>query len=199
MELKARLERVIKDWNLLDHPFYQSWRAGDLPMENLAAYAREYGSWIRLLPEGWAAVGDEATAAEEREHAMLWDSFASSLDTAVDAPETGRVEALLTRAEECFANVPSALGALYAFESQQPHTTASKLEGLRLHYDLGAAAETYFIVHEGDDHESDEILERIAALDPAEQQLAVQACETMAMHLWDALTAVTPRSMQAAV
>ena len=199
MELKDRLDKVVKDWNLLDHPFYQSWRAGDLPVENLVAYAREYGAWIRLLPEGWAAVGDEPTASEEREHAKLWDSFASALGTAVEAPETAQSEALLARAEGCFANVPSALGALYAFESQQPHTTASKLDGLRLHYDLGAAAETYFIVHENDDHEAGEILDRIAALEPAEQAQAVEACESMAMHLWDALTGVTPRAMQAAV
>ncbi|MER3558451.1 MAG: pyrroloquinoline quinone biosynthesis protein PqqC, partial [Armatimonadota bacterium] len=53
MELQTRLNEIVAKWNLLNHPFYQAWSAGTLPVESLRAYAQEYGAFIRELPLGW--------------------------------------------------------------------------------------------------------------------------------------------------
>lgn len=193
MGLKERLERAIAQWDLLEHPFYQAWRAGELPLESLKDYASEYGAFIGSLPRGWTAVGDEETAKEEREHARLWDSFASSLDTSVQEPARSQTIALIDGFESRLQDRSQALGALFAFEAQQPNTTASKLEGLRLHYEVAAAGETYFEVHADDDHEADWLLEKMASLSADEQERAVEACAATAEDLWNALSGVTPQ------
>ena len=51
---------------------------------------------------------------------------------------------LVMTARELFTDYATALGALYAFEAQQPSTAASKLEGLERHYQLPDNARTYF-------------------------------------------------------
>lgn len=190
MELKAQLASILEKWNLLNHPFYQSWSAGDLPVEKLEAYAREYGTFVRVVPEGWQSIGDLETVAEEQEHARLWDAFASCLDTHVSSPELVETEQLLKAARESFASPVTALGGLYAFEAQQPATASSKLNGLRLHYDIPAAGETYFEVHADDHHEAEEILEMMGTLTAAEQEQAIAACETVATALWRGLDGV---------
>ena len=43
MNFKQTLDSKIADHNLLDHPFYQAWSTGELPLEALRSYAREYG------------------------------------------------------------------------------------------------------------------------------------------------------------
>lgn len=196
MELKERLERAIAQWDLLEHPFYQAWRAGELPLEALKEYASEYGAFIGMLPNGWAAVGDQETAQEERDHARLWDSFASSIETSVREPALPETIALLDGFESRLRDHGRALGALYAFEAQQPNTTATKLEGLRLHYDVAAAGETYFESHADDDHEAEWLLEQLSGLSEAEQDQAVEACEATAHDLWDALSGVTPQEVR---
>ena len=89
MSTKEALNAAFSKWNLLQHPFYQAWSAGTLPIESLRTYAREYGAFIRLLPHAWEALDDAETAQEEREHADLWDDFAAALDTRVDGQAAG--------------------------------------------------------------------------------------------------------------
>lgn len=190
MEMKAQLDAIIDKWNLLNHPFYQSWSAGDLPVEKLQSYAREYGAFVRTVPSGWDSIGDSETAAEEHEHARLWDAFASCLNTHVDAPVFVETEDLIRAAMEAFSDPVSALGGLYAFEAQQPETARSKLDGLRLHYDVPAAGETYFEVHADDDHEAIELSERMQRLSPEQQREAIAACASVAAALWRGLDGV---------
>ena len=151
--MEARLNESISRWNLLDSKFYQAWSAGTLPVEALRDYAHEYGAFISLIAKGWDAHGDHATAAIEREHVDLWNDFAAGLGTTIGSPKTEAVGKLRETADRLFSEKASSLGALYAFEAQQPATSHSKLEGLRAHYKLAAKAETYFDVHKDDDDE----------------------------------------------
>jgi pyrroloquinoline-quinone synthase len=185
--MEARLHESITRWNLLDSKFYQAWSAGALPVEALRDYAHEYGAFISLIAKGWEAHGDDATAAVEREHVELWNDFAASLGTAIGAPKTAAVRKLRETADRLFSERASSLGALYAFEAQQPATSQSKLEGLRAHYKLGAKAETYFDVHKDDDEEPRLLLQRMTALSPADRAIAAEACETMCGLLRGAL------------
>ena len=185
--MEARLHESIRRWNLLDSKFYQAWSAGTLPVEALRDYANEYGAFISLIAKGWDAHGDHATAAIEREHVEMWGDFASALGTEIGAPKTEAVKKLRETADRFFDEKASSLGALYAFEAQQPATSRSKLEGLRAHYDLPAKAETYFDVHKDDDEEPRLLLERMSALPEDEQQTAADACEVMCKSLRAAL------------
>ena len=51
MDYKQALDNKIADHNLLNHPFYQAWSAGELPVDALRSYAREYGAFISTLPK----------------------------------------------------------------------------------------------------------------------------------------------------
>lgn len=188
--IDAQLSASVSRWNFLDHPFYQSWSAGTLPTEALASYAREYGAFINLLPLGWETQKDAETADEEREHAELWDDFAAALGARVGHPAITETEALCETARRLFADSASAMGALYAFEVQQPPTATSKLDGLRKHYALGPAAEVYFEKHTANHHEAAKLLDRIHALDADGQRRAERACDEMGRALWTALSGI---------
>lgn len=190
MHFENSLQTSISRWNLLDSAFYQAWNEGKLSTDSLALYAREYGAFIRTIAGGWAAHGDETIAAEEREHVELWRRFAGSLGTDIGRAETPAVAKLVETAEKRFADPVESLGALYAFEAQQPGTSVSKLEGLRKHYDLGAEAEVYFDVHKDDVDEPALLLERMKALPAADQERAAAACEEMAEALRVALDGI---------
>lgn len=188
MDLKQQLNERIDRWALLRHPFYQAWESGQLPLKALKSYASEYGAFISQLPLGWETVGDSETAKEEREHAELWQQFASGLDTHIGEAQLPGVVELVAKSERLFATPAAALGGLYAFEAQQPATAASKLDGLRKHYSLPASAEPYFVAHSSNQHESAKLLDLIAALPAAEREAALQGCEEMSEALWNALT-----------
>jgi pyrroloquinoline-quinone synthase len=181
----------LKRWDLHKHPFYQAWSAGTLPVSALGEYARDWGSFVRVVDRGWDALGMSDYAAEEQEHARLWDEFAAALGTeAVDAPAIPALAALRGAAERLFSTPVTALGALYAFEAQQPSTSSSKLAGLKQHYSFDAKAEKYFAVHEDDYSEAQWIEAAIERLGPAERAVAEASCEAMCQALWDGLSGI---------
>ena len=190
MNIEQQLNSSIEKWNLLKHPFYQSWSKGELPVAALQTYAQEYGAFIALLPAGWQALNDDETVQEEREHAELWDNFAAGLNTRIGAAQISNVKDLIAEARVSFADPVSALGALYAFEVQQPATAHSKLAGLRAFYQLPASVEPYFEIHSHNEHEAAKLLARIEGLSAIEQQQAAAACEAMGQALWNALSGI---------
>ena len=192
--MKKQLDLILEKWNLLGHPFYQSWSAGTLPVEALKVYASEYGAFISTLAEGWTTLNDTETAHEEQEHAELWDQFAAALGTHITTPEIAQTKQLVMISRELFAKPATALGAMYAFEAQQPATAKSKLDGLKTHYSLPTEVEPYFEIHSANWHESEKLLAAMNLLSAEEQAEARTACERMAESLWDALTGVHERT-----
>ncbi len=191
MSTRESLDFAVARRNLLEHPFYQAWSAGTLPVEALRTYARQYGAFIGLLQDAWETLQDAATAEEEREHAELWDGFAQALDTRVDGKaELPEVRALTSAASRLFSDPASAAGALYAFEVQQPATAQSKLAGLKTHYHLPSGVEPYFEIHSHNEHEAHKLLARIKRFSADEQNRAIEACSEMADALWNALTGI---------
>lgn len=188
--MKNRLQSTLDQWNLLNHPFYQAWSAGTLPLQSLRDYAREYGAFITLMPQGWETLNDEETAHEEEEHIELWEQFAKALDTAIGDAAIPQIQALIATTRELFSQPATALGALYAFEAQQPPTAQSKLDGLKTHYSLPAGVQPYFEVHSHNHHEAEKLLARMEKLDEGEKAQAAEACERMAHALWDALSGI---------
>ncbi len=190
MDIKQVLDSKISNYNLLNHPFYQAWSAGELPVDALKCYAREYGAFISTLPKGWETLNDPETAEEETEHIDMWADFADGLNTQVSEAQVPQVNTLLETADKLFSDGETALGALYAFEAQQPETAKSKLAGLKAFYQLPEKVEPYFETHSHNEHEAEKLLARIAELSPDDQQTVVHACEQMSSALWDALTGI---------
>ena len=190
MDFQQSLDSKIADHNLLDHPFYQAWSAGELSLVTLRSYAREYGAFISTIPQGWEAVDDAEIAAEETEHIDLWADFATGLDTTVSEAQIPQVKLLVETANALFSERATALGALYAFEAQQPATAASKLAGLKAFYQLPKKVEPYFETHAHNEHEAEILLEQIDELPSESQAMVVEACEQMSVALWNALTGI---------
>ncbi|MBW8009682.1 MAG: hypothetical protein FVQ83_00385 [Chloroflexi bacterium] len=190
MILKNRPNEKVMLYHLLDHPFYQAWNDGSLPLEGLKTYAEEYGAFITAIPQGWETLNDLETVEEEKEHAELWKVFADGLETQVGSANLKQTKALVEEAGKLFAQPPTAMGALYAFEVQQPETAQSKLAGLREFYDLPEACEKYFIEHTNNQHEAQKLLNKIDTLDEISQFEAEKAALQMSKLLWDALSGI---------
>lgn len=180
MDVLSRLDEARSAINVLEHPFYQRWSAGELSAHELALYAGEYRAAVVALAEASALAAEKATpqhapglrrhAEEEAAHVGLWDQFAEASRTRtalLDAEEPAREGAVraaiatLAQTDTCAKawtagdRLLEHLAVLYAIEASQPEISRTKLEGLSQHYGYrpeGPAVE-YFTLHERLDHE----------------------------------------------
>jgi pyrroloquinoline-quinone synthase len=163
LPLFDRLADVHSRWNVLEHPFYTRWTAGELTRDELSWYAGEYRHAVVALARATEATARaaepavraqlEGHAAEEAEHVGLWDAFARAVDADVTqepAAESAECAAAWTAAGDALEG----LVVLYAIESAQPAIAQTKLDGLVEHYGFeeGPATE-YFSLHAERDHE----------------------------------------------
>ena len=111
--------------------------------------------------------GGSEHAAEEREHVVLWEEFATALEADLErAPRarTRRCASAWTSASDPL----EALAILYAIEAGQPDVSRTKLTGLVEHYGFEEAAQarrTSRLAELDTEHaaESRELLERRGA------------------------------------
>ena len=164
MDVIDRLDAVREHWNVLEHPFYVRWSAGELERSELAFYAGEYRHAVVALAEATAGAAraadpslraelDEHTA-EERAHVSLWDDFAAALSAETDRPALPQTAAC-AEAWTAGDDLLERLAVLYAVESAQPAISQTKLDGLGEHYGMGTdePATAYFELHSERDHE----------------------------------------------
>ena len=158
-----RIEQARNRWNVLEHPFYQRWSAGELSGEELADYSGQYRHAAVAIAELSASVAEAAPpddrpelrrhAEEEAAHVGLWDGFAGAAGGDTEAapnPETTECVAAWTAADGLLPG----LVRLYAIESGQPAISRTKREGLARHYGVGdGPGNEYFRVHEQADLE----------------------------------------------
>jgi len=198
MDVLARLDETRAAINVLEHPFYQRWSAGELSAEELDRYAGEYRHAVLALALASAQAAERAEvpsqrdglrrhAEEEAAHVALWEQFeqavAVSPSAGAQAPLAAQEDPQLEQTQACVRawtdgeDLLEHLAVLYAIEAGQPEISATKLDGLTAHYgfsDEGPASE-YFRVHRLRDVEhAGEARELIAKLmadveDPEEQ------------------------------
>lgn len=186
----SELDEIVRRYDLNSHPFYVDWRAGTLPVERMREYAAEWAPFIGALAEGWDRVGYPDYAEEERDHDELWTRFRAALG-AGDELRRPQSSTLLAVADNAFAERPEALGALYAFEVQQPATAQSKLAGLEEHYpQVGRDARTYFVAHAAETDEPALLARQIDELSEGEWARARTGCALLATAAWGALDGV---------
>lgn len=137
---------------LLDHPFYQAWTRGEVTPQTLGMYHRSYGEFIRAMPTLWKRVVDAlqpgsalgaTVVQDEVRHTALWETWGSHV------PTPGSAQSMLETLCVLEDMTPSALlGALQAFELQQPEVARVKKEGLVNHYGIPESDLAYFHEHE---------------------------------------------------
>jgi pyrroloquinoline-quinone synthase len=165
VDVLGRLDQARGECNVLEHPFYERWSAGELNGAELACYAGEYRHAVVALAQASTAAAAKAGpahadglrrhAVEETAHVELWDDFAratrasAGMDGDADAPGLEQTRECM-RAWTAGESLLEHLAVLYAIEAGQPQISTTKLEGLTEHYgynEEGPAVE-YFKVHE---------------------------------------------------
>jgi pyrroloquinoline-quinone synthase len=169
-----RLEASIFRYDLLGHPFYKAWSAGDLSRDDLREYARHYYHHVRAFPcylaefalrldEGelrravLANMCDEKGAIgkagkEAVPHSELWLDFAEGMGARRDMQWHLPVQQIADLMR-FFHNVASegtaeqALAAFYVYESQVPRVAKEKERGLRDMYGADDKTCGYFSLH----------------------------------------------------
>jgi pyrroloquinoline-quinone synthase len=198
-----KIEQARDRWNVLAHPFYQRWSAGELSREELASYSGQYRHATAALARLSADVADSAPdsersdlrrhAEEEASHIALWDGFVEAVGGEVAAAPN-------TETQECVDawtakdDRVSQLVRLYAIESGQPAISKTKREGLAAHYEIGdGPGNEYFRVHEEADvdhaAEGRSLIE--AHLADADPDVLAAAAESAFKANWRLLDGVT--------
>ncbi len=160
MDVIARIDQARRECDVLEHPFYQRWSAGELSAEELAFYAGEYRYAVVALAQASDSVAAKADpdhraalerhAAEEHSHVALWDAFADAVagEGVCERSPLSETDAC-TRAWTAGADALEHLAVLYAIEASQPAVAKTKLEGLveRYGYTAEGPAVEYFELH----------------------------------------------------
>jgi pyrroloquinoline-quinone synthase len=202
-DIWQRIEEARARWNVLEHPFYVRWSAGELSREELARYSGQYRHATAAIARLSAAVAESAPEAERAElrrhaeeeaaHIALWDGFVDAVGgevAAVPTPETKECVEAWTASDGRLAQ----LVRLYAIESGQPAISQTKREGLAAHYGIGdGPGNEYFRIHEQADlehaAEGRSLIE--AHLDGADPDELVEAAESAFKANWRLLDGVT--------
>jgi pyrroloquinoline-quinone synthase len=169
-----QLEASIARYDLLCHPFYKAWAAGELTRDDLREYARNYYHHVEAFPSYLAELAvrlDEgdlrravlANMCDEKgagggygkdsvPHSELWLDFAEGMGARRDM----RWHVPLAEVRELmrhFHDVASegtpeeALAAFYVYESQVPRVAKEKERGLREMYGADDKTCGYFSLH----------------------------------------------------
>jgi pyrroloquinoline-quinone synthase len=215
MTVSAAIDSKVAGRAMLEHPFYQAWTEGRLPLDTLRAYARQYFHHVEAFPRAVSAVHsgcddrdgrrmlaenlaeEEGVECGKQDHATLWLMFASGLGESEEAvraqglnPETRALIDTFRRLSR--RSYASGLGALYAYESQFPAVAKAKSEGLNDRYGIDDEPTLrFFRVHETADVEHGAVCRALLDRLPEDQgDEAISAGEELAGALWDFLSGV---------
>ena len=197
-----RIEQSRSEHNVLEHPFYLRWSAGELSADELARYSGQYRHATEALAKLCADTAElgpeshrdelERHAAEEQDHIAMWDGFVEAVGGEIGAEPTAETSECV-REWTASRGYLAALARLYAIESGQPAISKTKREGLVEHYGIGdGAGNEYFRVHEASDEahaaESRRLIEE--ALTPEDEDAVVEAAESAFRANWRLLDGV---------
>jgi pyrroloquinoline-quinone synthase len=221
-----QLDLRIAKYDLLCHPFYKAWTAGELTRDDLREYAQHYYHHVEAFPsylaefamrldEGGlrravlANMCDENGAGTDSvPHAELWLDFAEGMgaDRSMRAhqpvPEINHLIAHFRRVA-AEGTPEETLAAFYAYESQVPRVATEKERGLREMYGADDKTCGYFTLHATADIYHSNVwrnqLEKCVVANPKSAEATLSAAENTAKMLWQALDGIeAARTWQAA-
>ena len=189
-QLWERIEQSRARHNVLEHPFYVRWSAGELSLDELARYAGQYRHATEALAKLCADTAQlapqarrdevERHAGEEQEHIGLWDDFVEAAGGEIGTEPTAETTECV-RAWTAPDGYLAALARLYAIESGQPEISRIKREGLAQFYGIdGGRGSEYFRVHEASDEAHAEQSRRLIedAMEAGDDDAIVAAAES---------------------
>ncbi|MCY7363695.1 MAG: CADD family putative folate metabolism protein [Ignavibacteria bacterium] len=214
----TEVNAVIEEKSLLKHPFYQKWNEGTLTRTELQEYAKQYYHFVKHFPRFVSCVHSncedvntrkillENLADEEgyktgiSDHPRLWINFAESLglteDEVKNAKPIREVEDLVDGMYELTRSPEFTLGlaSLYAYESQVPEISRTKIDGLKKFYGIDSLkAIEFFTVHEEADvyHSKDEMDIMVKNnLSLEDQKRLINTVDESATLMWNFLDGV---------
>ena len=218
-EFFLQAEDRIERYNLLKHPFYTAWTAGELTREDLREYAAEYWHHVSSFPSYLSALharmedgptrrmvatnlADEegVSAPDGRAHSDLWMDFAKGMGASEDEVKAHTLQQEMQELISSFRRIaresstPAALAAFYAYESRVPAIAREKAAGLKEHYGADSATTRYFSLHQTADVLHADVWRGLIASElaaaPEKTQEALDAAEHTAAALWSALDGV---------
>ena len=173
-EFFEQLEASIAKYDLLCHPFYRAWAAGELTRADLREYARHYYHHVEAFPCYLAAFALRLEEGELRRavlanmcdekgasggsgrdavpHSELWLDFAEGMGVRRDVSwhiPVAEVRELVRYFQRIASDgtPEEALAAFYAYESQVPRVAKEKERGLREMYGADEKTCGYFSLH----------------------------------------------------
>ena len=223
MELQAfltALEERIARYDLLCHPYYQAWSAGELTRDDLREYAADYYHHVAAFPTYLSALHSRLEDGplrravlrnlceeeiEGRPHSEMWLDFAEGMgadrDAVRDRVPIAEIQALIDQFRRVArdGSTAEALAAFYAYESQIPRISKQKATGLSERYGADNRTAGYFKLHQTADVEHSrvwrELLAEQIASDPQHTDNALASAERIAQMLWQVLDGMQARRM----
>ncbi len=173
-EFFEQLDVRIAKYDLLCHPFYKAWSAGELTRNDLRQYAQDYFHHVEAFPSYLAALGMRLEDGELRRavlanicdekgvegrpgkdsvpHSELWLDFAEGMGSSRNLEWHTPVQEIRQlirhfRQVASEGSVEDALAAFYTYESQVPRIAKEKECGLRQMYGADDKTCGYFSLH----------------------------------------------------
>jgi pyrroloquinoline-quinone synthase len=212
-----QLDLRIAKYDLLCHPFYKAWAAGELTRDDLREYAQHYYPHVEAFPSYLAEFAMRLDEGEMRRavltnmcdengsgtdsvpHSDLWLDFAEGMgaDRSIRGhqplPEINRLIAHFHRVA-AEGTPEEALAAFYAYESQVPRVAVEKERGLREMYGADEKTCGYFTLHATADIYHSNVwrnqMEKRVAASPEVVEAALNVAENTAKMLWQALDGI---------
>jgi pyrroloquinoline-quinone synthase len=219
-EFFTELDARIANYDLLCHPFYKAWSAGELTREDLREYGQNYFHHVNEFPEYLqefasrlqesglrravvANRDDEMGVHGLRPHAELWLDFVEGMggERTARAKPIAEVESLTQQFHSAAKQgaPEEALATFYAYESQVPRVAAEKARGLQEMYGADAKTCQYFTLHTtADVYHSRAWKQQLANAvngNPEAAERAQNAAENAAKALWTALDGIEAARM----
>lgn len=213
MNFTNTLIKQLSEKHLLKHEWYQAWNCGEVPVETLQLYARNYYHHVKAFPRYISATHSNCESLEARQfllenlmdeekgpenHPELWLRFAEGLGASRESVENAEVlPEIKTLVDTFLSNSRSSyaegLGALFAYEHQIPEIATFKIDALKKHYGVqeDSSTLTFFDVHrKADVYHTQTLTQLMEELSPEEKELAKKSATVTADQLWKFLDAI---------
>lgn len=160
--LIKRIDELIEEHSLLKHPFYVKWSEGNLTIDSLNGYSREYFQLVKAVPTFVNTIIQHSpdniknelvsNQKEEVEHIGPWMKFASGLGVSQEDLEKynglEKTRKAVLELSSLMNSFEGGAAAMYALEQEIPKISLSKIDGMRKFYDMASDdAIEYFRLH----------------------------------------------------
>jgi pyrroloquinoline quinone (PQQ) biosynthesis protein C len=192
LQVQATLETALADLQLLRHPFYLRWEAGELRREELTDYVEQYRYFEAMLPVFLESLSEQLPDGSVKDlvlanlfdevsppsHIDLLEQFARFLDARESAISPAMLQLVSTYSGLLQRGPAPSLAGLWAYESQGAAIADSKADGMVKHYDASSEAIEFWTVHGTieEDH-AKWTLEALETLNPDVDEVRAAALE----------------------